>query len=428
MRLRSLSNALTLATAAGSFAAAAPSVHKHHHSHEEGIGKRAPDSSTTTVAGSASTTYELNGQSLSEAEVCQETEDGSLQLAAGSTPSLYCSATMTSSATLAVLVTSTVSVLASSAGTSLDNSHLPPTTTSTGPNSLSSGTGLDEDFPDSALDCSDFPSAYGPISIDWAQLGGWSGIQYVTMVSNDVSNIVTANPGGICKPGAMCSYACPPGYQKSQWPAAQGTTGQSIGGLQCNSNGKLALTNPDLSKKLCILGTGAVIVHNKLDENAAICRTDYPGTEAEVVPLNTQPNSTNNLTCPDAKSYYTHEGLPTTAQYYINNQGVVVSDACTWGTDGSDMGNWAPSYLGVGQDDFGKTWLSIASTVQNDPSNYTALDYSVEITGDISNKCRLSGGWYCSGLDYEDCNNYGCTVSLGRQRSEVLTESGYRLS
>ena len=75
----------------------------------------------------------------------------------------------------------------------------------------------------------------------------------------------------------MCSYACPPGYQKSQWPAEQGSTGQSVGGLFCNENNKLVKTNPDLSKTLCIKGTGAVKVVNKLSTNAAFCRTDYPG-------------------------------------------------------------------------------------------------------------------------------------------------------
>jgi hypothetical protein len=144
--------------------------------------------------------------------------------------------------------------------------------------STSGGQGLDTEFPDGEIDCAIFPSNYGPINVEWAKLGGWSGIQYVTIQGNDITHIDTAVPGADgCKPGAMCSYACPPGYQKSQWPSAQGSTGQSVGGLSCNSNGKLALTNPDLSKTLCIHGTGAVTVQNKLSYNAAICRTDYPG-------------------------------------------------------------------------------------------------------------------------------------------------------
>ena len=140
------------------------------------------------------------------------------------------------------------------------------------------GQGLDTEFPDGEIDCTVFPSDYGPIQVKWANLGGWSGIQYVTIKGNIVTEIITAVPEGDgCKPGAMCSYACPPGYQKSQWPSTQGSTGQSVGGLSCNSNGKLTLTNPGLSRNLCIQGTGAVTVQNKLSNNAAICRTDYPG-------------------------------------------------------------------------------------------------------------------------------------------------------
>ena len=140
-------------------------------------------------------------------------------------------------------------------------------------------TGLDREFPNGEIDCTDFPSEYGPIYLGWVGLNGWSGIQYPAFRGDEVTDIVTAIPGGKgCIPGAMCSYACPPGYQKSQWPSTQGSTGQSVGGLSCNSNGKLALTNAALSNKLCIAGTGAVLVENKLSTNAAICRTDYPGS------------------------------------------------------------------------------------------------------------------------------------------------------
>lgn len=147
------------------------------------------------------------------------------------------------------------------------------------PDNISEGQGLELEFPDGTIDCSIFPSQYGPIEIEWARLGGWAGIQYITVEGDSVTNIVTAVPGGQgCIPGAMCSYACPPGYQKSQWPPTQGDTGQSVGGILCNSAGKLSLTNPGLSKTLCIKGTGAAIVQNKLSSNVAICRTDYPGS------------------------------------------------------------------------------------------------------------------------------------------------------
>ena len=160
------------------------------------------------------------------------------------------------------------------------SSEVSSSQTSSTPN----GQGLDVEFPDGEIDCTTFPSDYGPIEVGWANLGGWSGIQYITIEGDIVTEIVTAVPGGDgCKPGAMCSYACPPGYQKSQWPSAQGSTGQSVGGLSCSSNGKLTLTNPSLSKTLCIRGTGAVIVQNKLSNNAAICRTDYPGLSIDVL-------------------------------------------------------------------------------------------------------------------------------------------------
>ena len=158
-------------------------------------------------------------------------------------------------------------------------------TSSPSSTNISEGQGLELEFPDGTIDCSTFPSQYGPIEIEWARLGGWAGIQYITVEGDSVTNIVTAVPGGEgCIPGAMCSYACPPGYQKSQWPSTQGSTGQSVGGILCNSDGKLSLTNPELSKTLCMKGTGATTVQNKLSSNAAICRTDYPGSSIVWLP------------------------------------------------------------------------------------------------------------------------------------------------
>jgi hypothetical protein len=130
------------------------------------------------------------------------------------------------------------------------------------------------------------------------------------------------------------------------------------------------------------------------------------------VPLNTEPASTNPLTCPDASTYYTHEGLSTTAQYYVNNQGVTLENACIWGTDGTDEGNWAPTFFGVGQDVYGKTYLSIATTIQNNPTNYKPLNYTVKIIGNISGNCGLVNGQYCTGGDFSECNTSGCTVSI----------------
>ena len=144
----------------------------------------------------------------------------------------------------------------------------------------------------------------------------------------------------------------------------------------------------------------------------ALGLTFTTGTENEVVPLNTQPDTTSPLTCPDANTYFKHKGKPTSAQYYINNQGIPVQKACIWGSDGTNMGNWAPSYLGVGQDTFGKTFLAIASTVQNHPTNYKPLNYTVAVKGHVSGNCRLRAGRYCSGSNFNSCNDRGCTVCL----------------
>lgn len=142
-----------------------------------------------------------------------------------------------------------------------------------------------------------------------------------------------------------------------------------------------------------------------------------PGTESQTVPLRTRPGTISELTCPDSNRYYQHDGAATTAQYYINNQGVPKEDACQWNKDGSNMGNWAPSVLGAGRDIYGKTWLSVFTTIDNLPTNYRPLDYGVEIVpegnGQLSGKCCLKNGAYCftdlSGAT--TCNERGCTVS-----------------
>ena len=326
MRARTLSNVLTFVTA-GSVVAASPTVHKHHR-HASHIEGRSPDNvNTVNVPGPTIVAYEMNGHPMDQDEVCKGINDGSLKWAGGTENVPDCSAGRQSvsgpahMSTVQVTVptsASTISTLSESStktqpipqeakATKSDTSHMfseskppskssttieatepsakAPTTTAYQPHpspspagAIPNGQAVDRDFPDDTIKCSDFPSDYGPVKIDWTRLGGWTGIQYVTIVGKSITHIDTAVPGGDgCKPGSMCSYACPPGYQKSQWPSAQGTTGQSVGGLKCNQNGRLSLTNPTLSKKLCIPGTGAVTVQNKLSNNAAICRTDYPG-------------------------------------------------------------------------------------------------------------------------------------------------------
>lgn len=141
-----------------------------------------------------------------------------------------------------------------------------------------SGSGLDREFPDGKLSCSHFPSDYGAIATSWITKQGWSGIQL--MEKQAAGDIRLANGDGVgeCREGYWCSYACPAGYSKAQWPESeQPANGESIGGLRCE-NGKLWLTRPHKSKKLCIAGADSTTIVNNLQKSVAICRTDYPGT------------------------------------------------------------------------------------------------------------------------------------------------------
>ncbi|KAF1815296.1 SUN-domain-containing protein [Eremomyces bilateralis CBS 781.70] len=279
--------------------------------------------------------------------------------------------------------------------------------------SFSSGGGGDaSDFPDGELDCSVFPEKYGAVKIPWTNLGGWTGVQKPNEVSttgfNDIMTVTTSQceDGNCCVEGAYCSYACKPGYQKVQWPDMQGATGQSVGGLLCK-DGKLRVTSSK-TKQLCGKGTDkvSVKVKNKMGKNVAICRTDYPGTEAETVPVDAQPGTEVPLTCPDADNFYNWQGTKTSAQYYANPAGVSVEDGCQWGKPGGNTGNYAPMNFGVGFRD-GSAWISI---FQNVPTTNEKQKYTVRLEGDgMSGTCEYKDGQYCSDTG---CNEKGCTVSI----------------
>lgn len=229
------------------------------------------------------------------------------------------------------------------------SSSAAPEATSAAPSpkqGYSGGQGLDSEFPDGELDCDTFPSDYGAVRLDYLGHDGWAGIQMCTIADNFVQDIVTGIVGDGCKDGAMCSYACPPGYLKSQWPSTQGATGQSVGGLEC-SGGKLKLTNPDLSTSLCIKGTGGVKARNDASDVVSICRTDYPGTESETIPTVLEAGEEEELACPDSHNYYQWKGMATSAQYYLNPIGTGPEEACQWGKAGTKKGNWAPINFGV---------------------------------------------------------------------------------
>ncbi|KAH6675660.1 hypothetical protein B0J14DRAFT_587020 [Halenospora varia] len=415
---------------AATLVVAQPHNHAHHHG-KRGSPVQGRDASvTTTVPGPVVTVYELNGETISWDDVQAGLASGKYVLigetlssvapvvASTPTPSSTPTPTPTPSSTPSATPTpSSSAVKAAQLIEKPSSSTAAPATTSatasksssasSSSSSSTSGSGdVNAEFPSGTIPCSTFPSAYGAVYLDWLKLGGWSGIQNVPGYSTSLSSIVTLITGTDgCTKNSFCSYACPAGYQKSQWPTAQGSTGQSIGGLYCNSNGMLELSRTSV-KQLCTAGAGNVKVTNKLSKNVAICRTDYPGTESETIPLNTQPGQTYEVTCPVASDYYVWEGKSTSAQYYINPSGASVSDACVWGSAGSNLGNWAPVNMGVGKTSAG-TFISL---FQNAPTNTDGvLDFNIAITGGVSGSCEYKNGkFYNNGV----VSATGCTVGV----------------
>ncbi|ETI20542.1 hypothetical protein G647_08579 [Cladophialophora carrionii CBS 160.54] len=425
--MRFTSVALTAVTATAVLAQ--PHVHKHRRFHEHKLNER-DVTKTAWAPGPTDYVYMLNGKEITAEEVCEGLQDNELKFVDGQDPGV-CSqtspassswaaptSTWTESSTASSTSTTTVAVASSAAAAEFYQSA---TTTawsspsesasdwgsaqsSSTPSYSSGGSGVDAPFPDGELDCATFPSQYGAVSLDYLGMAGWSGLQAVTIAGGFVNHIVTGISGESCSEGMMCSYACPPGYQKSQWPSTQGATGQSVGGLQC-TGGKLRLTNPGLSTNLCIPGVGGVQATNSANSVVAICRTDYPGTESETIPVELQPGETEQLTVPDAGSYYQWQGQSTSAQYYLNPIGTSAAVGCQWGSPGGNVGNYAPINFGVGAKG-GITWLSI---FQNSPTTNAQYQGTVELKGNLSGSCKYSNGQYCGATG---CNSQGCTVSI----------------
>jgi hypothetical protein len=355
---------------------------------------------TTTQVVATATVFEVNGTPISKEDACEGVEDGEYTWKNVAEGASVCTTTSTESPS----TTSSSSEAWSSPSDAAGGFYQAPSSAWSQPSSApASGGGIDSDFPDGQLDCSTFPSAYGAISLDYLGMAGWSGLQAVSIAGGFVNHIVTGIAGESCVEGMMCSYACPPGYQKSQWPSTQGATGQSVGGLSC-SGGKLRLTNAGLSTKLCIPGQGGVQATNNAGSVVSICRTDYPGTESETIPVALQPGETKELTNPDSGSYYQWQGKSTSAQYYLNPIGFGPEQACRWGDPSQPLGNYAPINFGVGHS-AGKTWLSI---FQNAPTTNAQYQGKVSIQGDISASCTYQNGQYCGAAG---CNSNGCTVS-----------------
>lgn len=400
-------NSFLLTVAAAGSMVAAQHHHSHHHHHVERDAKK------------PAYAYVLNGQPISQEQVCEGIARGTLAFADPNAPKELCQGSSSSTSS------SSSSEPTSSATSSSSSSESSPTSSPSAGGGDDNSQGVDRDFPDGEIGCDSFPHEYGAVPLNYLGLSGWSGVQFVSIIGEAVSHISTAVSGETCKDGSMCSYACPAGYQKSQWPTTQGSTGQSVGGLACK-NGKLHLTNPGLSKKLCIPGTGGVNVKNTLGDNVAVCRTDYPGklyclfvlflgflsnefnvagTESETIPLNVVGGASQPLTCPNGATYFKWQGKTTSAQYYVNNKGVSQEDACKWSKPGSGSGNFAPINLGVGESNGGK-WLSM---FRNTPTVNTNLNFNVRIDGDhLSGSCSYENGQFKG----SGASGSGCTVSI----------------
>jgi hypothetical protein len=410
--------ALAMSAAAATSVVAAAQPHRHAHKHAHAV--KRDWTTTESVPGPTAYVYEVEGNVVPVDKVCDGIHDGQYKWAEGNAPAGVCasvsssaSSTTTTDTSSSTTTTASSSAWSSSAAEfyqapssawSAPSSASSPPAAASSASTSSGATGLTAPFPDGQISCSTFPSSYGAVSIDYLNMGGWSGLQAVTISGSTVSKIVTGVSGQSCVEGMMCSYACPPGYQKTQWPSTQGSTGQSVGGLSC-SGGMLHLTNSALSTSLCMPGTGNVYAQNNAGSIVAICRTDYPGTESETVPTEIQDGATQPLTCPDASNYYMWEGKSTSAQYYLNPPGYGASDACQWGSPGKPLGNYAPINFGVGASG-GTTWLSIQA---NTPTTNAVYPGTVEIQGNLSGSCKYENGQYCSA---SGCNSAGCTVSF----------------
>lgn len=249
------------------------------------------------------------------------------------------------------------------------------------------------DFPDGVEDCGTFPDAYGALAIPWLNFGGWTGVQ------------INGGAGDKCVEGGLCSYACPPGYSKAQWPLDQPSSGESHGGLSCK-NGKLYKTHATY-KSLCVKGHGGVYVKNELEKSVPICRTDYPGSENMVVPVFSTPGSKLPLTNPDGNTYYKWQGKITSAQYYVNPQGTSLEDGCVWGVPDGGLGNWSPMIIGVGYS-AGMSWISISQNQLNSKP----LNFNIKIVAapgaKLNGECKYENGQFSGGGYGEQ----GCTAAL----------------
>ncbi|KAM5356323.1 hypothetical protein ACJ41O_002969 [Fusarium nematophilum] len=435
-------------TLAATLVAGSAAQHQHHHHHRRQAGskvqKRGPAVVTEYVVAATETVYELGGEQLDKDRAKAGLDGGNLIIVGESNPTyqpppppqtsaepekaslgaqFYESESVapvqpTTTAPAPVAPTTVVEEVSSAPAAvktkkvQTGNSGSSKSGSSYGGGS-SSGQGVTREFKSGEVPCSEFPSEYGAVALDWLQMDGWAGIQFVpdySLASVSITEIHTGISGDSCTKGAMCSYACPAGYQKTQWPKAQGSTKESIGGLYCNKDGFLELTREEYTT-LCDPGVGGVSIKNELDEVVVTCRTDYPGTESMVIPAVAEAGGSVDICNPNQDEYYIWDGSGTSAQYYVNKKGYTTEEACVWNSSkGKDAGNWSPVILGVGQAADGITYISI---FQNLPTSNAKLDFNIEIKGDVNSKCSYIDGQWTGGAS-------GCTTGMQKGGKAVI--------
>ncbi|KAI0433639.1 beta-glucosidase-domain-containing protein [Xylaria sp. FL1042] len=417
---------LAIAASLSSVAVAQPHRHGHHAHHQKRANSPLEQRDVVTTYVPATVTQYMLGDQKVSPEDAQAGLDKGLYVVVGQTTPTFTpppapAVTSTASKEDAVFIekvttsSSSSTPTPSTTSTPITTSTPEPKPTTSTPSVSTGAKGIDADFPSGEIDCTTFPSDYGALALDYLGMGGWSGLQF-TPNFNLKDLAVSFIETGVSSPSGQkgfYSYACPAGYVKSQWPAAQGSTGQSVGGLYCNDQGKLELTRGDVTKKLCQQGIPGITIENTMGSGTSVCRTDYPGTENMVIPIDATAGSSSNLANIASNSYYVWEGKATTLQYYVNKKGVSAEQGCRWvcDEDPKGCGNWAPINIGVGQSSDGTTYLSI---FPNSAVSTAVLDFNIDISGDNSIEC-----YYHVGEGFAGSSN-GCTTGIPSGGSAVI--------
>jgi hypothetical protein len=129
-------------------------------------------------------------------------------------------------------------------------------------------------------------------------------------------------------------------------------------------------------------------------------------------PVTVGPGETGFLANPDQQTYFFWQGKKTSAQYYVNKQGVPENEACTWGTEMGGKGNWAPAVFGTSFDD-GPVHEGFSSIKQNELCKKERLGYDITFVGDgVISPCRYKSATnqWCEGDTCWEDPDRGCTV------------------